>query len=89
MFAKTLHYAYQTLNPQIKNETSVLIAGSAVRDITPPAGMPKAGYSSNAHSGKGFRTRLKVRVFYCLRYCVMWCCRKQSFHIGYPYKCCK
>jgi hypothetical protein len=40
MFAKTLHYAYQTLNPQIKNESSVLIAGSAVRDITPPAGMP-------------------------------------------------
>ncbi|MBK6758342.1 MAG: neutral/alkaline non-lysosomal ceramidase N-terminal domain-containing protein [Moraxellaceae bacterium] len=64
MFAKTLHYTYQTLNPQIKNESSVLIAGSAVRDITPPAGMPKAGYSSNAHSGKGFRTRLKVRVFY-------------------------
>ena len=31
-------------------------------DITPPPGMPKAGYSANAHDGNGFRTRLRARV---------------------------
>jgi neutral ceramidase len=39
-----------------------LLAGAAVRDITPPPGLPKAGYSSNAHDGAGFRTRLRARV---------------------------
>ena len=39
-----------------------LLAGAAEVDITPPPGMPKAGYSSNAHDGNGFRTRLRARV---------------------------
>lgn len=39
-----------------------LLAGAAERDITPPPGLPKAGYSSNAHDGSGFRTRLRARV---------------------------
>lgn len=39
-----------------------LLAGAAEVDITPPPGMPKAGYSSNAHLGDGFRTRLRARV---------------------------
>lgn len=33
-------------------------------DITPPPGMPKAGYSANAHDGDGFRTRLHARVLH-------------------------
>jgi len=39
-----------------------LLAGAAEADLTPPPGMPKAGYSSNAHDGEGFRTRLRARV---------------------------
>ena len=39
-----------------------ILAGAAEADITPPPGMPKAGYSANAHDGNGFRTRLRARV---------------------------
>lgn len=39
-----------------------LLAGAAEADITPPPGMPKAGYSANAHDGVGFHTRLRARV---------------------------
>ena len=39
-----------------------LLAGAAEVDITPPPGMPKAGYSANAHDGDGFRTRLRARI---------------------------
>lgn len=39
-----------------------LLAGAAVADLTPPPGMPKAGYSANAQDGQGFRTRLRARV---------------------------
>jgi len=46
---------------------SSLLAGSAEVDITPPPGMPKAGYSSNATDGKGFRTRLRARVLHLRR----------------------
>lgn len=41
---------------------AVLLAGAAEVDITPPPGLPKAGYSANAHDGNGFRTRLRARV---------------------------
>ncbi|HEY8524517.1 MAG TPA: neutral/alkaline non-lysosomal ceramidase N-terminal domain-containing protein [Acidimicrobiales bacterium] len=39
-----------------------LLAGAAEVDITPPPGLPKAGYSRNAHTGIGFRGRLRARV---------------------------
>jgi len=41
-----------------------LLAGAVRVDITPPPGMPKAGYSSNAHDGCGFRTRLRAHVLH-------------------------
>lgn len=41
-----------------------LLAGAAEVDITPPPGMPKAGYSKNAHDGTGFRTRLRARALH-------------------------
>ncbi len=41
-----------------------LLAGASEVDITPPPGMPKAGYSANAHDGDGFRTRLRARVLH-------------------------
>jgi neutral ceramidase len=43
---------------------SRLLAGAAEVDITPPPGLPKAGYSRNAHTGTGFRTRLRARVLH-------------------------
>jgi neutral ceramidase len=42
----------------------VLLAGAAEVDITPPPGMPKAGHSSNAQTGTGFRTRLHAHVLH-------------------------
>lgn len=45
-------------------EVRGLLAGAAEVDITPPPGMPKAGYSKNAHDGAGFRTRLRARAFH-------------------------
>lgn len=41
-------------------------AGVAVADITPPPGMPKAGYSANAQDGQGILTRLKARAFFLM-----------------------
>ena len=41
-----------------------LLAGAAEVDITPPPGLPKAGYSRNAHTGNGFRSRLRARVLH-------------------------
>ena len=43
-------------------EVEGVLAGAVEVDITPPPGMPKAGYSANAHDGNGFRTRLRARV---------------------------
>ncbi len=40
------------------------LAGVAERDITPPIGIPKMGYSAWARDADGFRTRLKARAFY-------------------------
>ena len=64
MFGKTVSYQFQTVKPAFQHQDQGVVAGRAIRDITPPVGMPKAGYSSNAHTGQGFRTRLKVRVVY-------------------------
>ncbi|MEP7019861.1 MAG: neutral/alkaline non-lysosomal ceramidase N-terminal domain-containing protein, partial [Pseudonocardiales bacterium] len=45
-------------------EVPRLLAGAAEVDITPPPGMPKAGHSSNAQTGTGFRTRLHAHVLH-------------------------
>ena len=45
-------------------KTSTAQAGIAERDITPPPGLPKFGYSAWAREADGFRTRLKARAFY-------------------------
>ncbi len=53
-----------TRRPVELPEIDGLLAGVAEVDITPPPGLPKAGYSANAHDGIGFRTRLRARVFH-------------------------
>lgn len=50
------------LDPPDLPEVHGLLAGAAEVDITPPPGLPKAGYSTNATDGVGFRTRLRARV---------------------------
>ena len=50
--------------PRELDQVSSLLAGAVETDITPPPGMPKAGYSANAHDGAGFRTRLRARVLH-------------------------
>ena len=50
--------------PQQSLQSKHLLAGAARADITPPPGMPMAGYSMWANYGKGFRTRLFARVLY-------------------------
>ncbi|MFP5383025.1 MAG: neutral/alkaline non-lysosomal ceramidase N-terminal domain-containing protein [Gammaproteobacteria bacterium] len=47
-------------------DTGHFEAGVAIRDITPPIGLPKFGYSALAASSDGFRTRLRARAF-CLK----------------------
>ena len=50
--------------PLAPNPGSTAVAGIAERDITPPTGIPKFGYSAWAKVADGFRTRLKARAFY-------------------------
>ncbi|WP_165767385.1 neutral/alkaline non-lysosomal ceramidase N-terminal domain-containing protein [Parendozoicomonas haliclonae] len=51
--------------PSVKPDSaSTMMAGVSSVDITPPPGLPMAGYSMMANKGKGFRTRLKARTLY-------------------------
>ncbi len=56
--------AIERPQPQPLGSEPSLVAGVAVRDITPPPGIPKFGYSSIGQDGDGFRTRLRARAFY-------------------------
>ena len=51
------------VRPPVKlPEVEGLLAGAVSVDITPPPGMPKAGYSANAHIGNGFHTRIRAEI---------------------------
>ncbi|MBU3918073.1 neutral/alkaline non-lysosomal ceramidase N-terminal domain-containing protein [bacterium] len=51
--------------PPLKSKPSqTLLAGSATVDITPPPGMPLAGFSMFSCTAFGVRTKLKARIFY-------------------------
>jgi neutral ceramidase len=58
------HFEVSASGARPSTEVPGLLAGVAEADLTPPPGMPKAGYSSNAHDGVGFRTRLRARVLH-------------------------
>ncbi|MBW1988263.1 MAG: neutral/alkaline non-lysosomal ceramidase N-terminal domain-containing protein [Deltaproteobacteria bacterium] len=50
--------------PREPTANGVVCAGAAVVDITPPPGLPMAGYSLMGRPGEGVRTRLKARAIY-------------------------
>ncbi|SHN45519.1 neutral/alkaline non-lysosomal ceramidase N-terminal domain-containing protein [Cryptosporangium aurantiacum] len=50
--------------PEPLEPVSGLLAGAAEVDLTPPPGLPKAGYSRNARTGIGFRGRLRARILH-------------------------
>lgn len=61
----SLHYQFAKAAPQPLSEQAANLLGAVVEvDITPPPGLPKAGFSTWSEYGDGFRTRLKARVFY-------------------------
>ncbi|HEX7131777.1 MAG TPA: neutral/alkaline non-lysosomal ceramidase N-terminal domain-containing protein, partial [Iamia sp.] len=62
--ARRARFAVRPPAPPALDEVDGLLAGVADVDITPPPGLPKAGYSANAHDGAGFRTRLRARVLH-------------------------
>jgi neutral ceramidase len=57
-------FRVEPVGPSAPKKVARLLAGAAEVDITPPPGLPKAGYSRNAHTGDGFRTRLRARVLH-------------------------
>ena len=48
----------------VKAASEHFIAGVGIRDITPPPGIPRAGYALWSTTGEGFRTRLYARAYY-------------------------
>lgn len=60
--SKNLSFSFPVQPITADNATAK--AGIAERDITPPVGIPKFGYSAWAKNADGFRTRLKARAFY-------------------------
>ncbi len=59
-----INFVFETSELTRLENSPALLAGAAEVDITPPPGLPKAGYSSNAHNGIGFRSRLKARILH-------------------------
>lgn len=60
--ARSARFGVRPVAPEPLPRVDGLLAGAAQVDITPPPGLPKAGYSANAHDGSGFRTRLRATV---------------------------
>jgi len=61
---KTITLQFKTIPPLPNDHYTEFQAGIAMTDITPPPGLPLAGYSTLSADGIGFRTRLKARAFY-------------------------
>lgn len=60
----TSEYKIKYKKPEVASKTKGLVAGAAKVDLTPPPGLPLAGYSKMAETEKGFRTRIFARIFY-------------------------
>ena len=50
--------------PQASEDTETMLAGASIIDITPPPGMPLAGYAMFSCIGYGVRTKLNARILY-------------------------
>ena len=62
-YQKSFDFPSQPAKALPEQEAELL--GSVIEvDITPPPGLPKAGFSTWAQYGDGFRGKLKARVFY-------------------------
>ncbi|MFG1926672.1 neutral/alkaline non-lysosomal ceramidase N-terminal domain-containing protein [Cryptosporangium sp. NPDC048952] len=59
-----MRFTVSTPAPPPLEPVPALLAGAAAVDLTPPPGLPKAGYSRNARTGVGFRGRLRARVLH-------------------------
>lgn len=57
-------YVIKNKKPSVVSDTKGLFAGAAKADITPPPGLPLAGYSMLANTEQGFRTKIYARVIY-------------------------
>ncbi|WP_419812099.1 neutral/alkaline non-lysosomal ceramidase N-terminal domain-containing protein [Bacterioplanoides sp.] len=57
-------FSYAQPQDSIKAKSEHFIAGVGIRDITPPPGIPRAGYALWSTTGEGFRTRLYARAYY-------------------------
>ncbi|XDD51871.1 neutral/alkaline non-lysosomal ceramidase N-terminal domain-containing protein [Leptospira sp. WS92.C1] len=57
-------YVIKNKKPLLLSGTKGLFAGASKVDITPPPGLPLAGYSMLANTEKGFRTKIYARVIY-------------------------
>ncbi|RHX91877.1 neutral/alkaline non-lysosomal ceramidase N-terminal domain-containing protein [Leptospira stimsonii] len=57
-------YVIKNKKPFVSPNTKGLFAGASKVDITPPPGLPLAGYSMLANTEKGFRTKIYARVIY-------------------------
>jgi neutral ceramidase len=62
--ARRARFVLPVATPAAPPPVAGLLAGAVEVDITPPPGLPKAGYSRNAHTGAGFRSRLRARVLH-------------------------
>ncbi|WP_211827638.1 neutral/alkaline non-lysosomal ceramidase N-terminal domain-containing protein [Kistimonas asteriae] len=62
--ANTETYRVDYAKSKQQAATGQLTAGVAQADITPPPGLPRAGYSMWSTIGEGFRNRLAARAFY-------------------------
>ncbi len=57
-------YVIKNKKPSVVSNTKGLFAGASKADITPPPGLPLAGYSMLANTEKGFRTKIYARIIY-------------------------
>ncbi|MCJ8168993.1 neutral/alkaline non-lysosomal ceramidase N-terminal domain-containing protein [Atopomonas sediminilitoris] len=62
--SQSVSLRYQTATSATLSPQAQLEAGLSEVDITPPPGLPKAGFATWAKQGDGFRTRLKARAFF-------------------------
>lgn len=60
----TQQFSFKQPISQAKIPQAQLTAGIAIRDITPPPGIPRSGYAIWSTTGEGFRTRLNARAYY-------------------------